>query len=152
MGPALSLPQPCRRYLKNAGGDAEEDFAGFDRWLKIVGFDINPFAVLMAQMNYAALILSLYAEAIELDSDYRILRLPVFRTDSLRMEEREEEGEGPGEEGAAISVRGEKTVEVTIYLPIEGEKKPFHQVSVSVPRYQYARDQNLVINLERIRC
>ncbi|MGH9431233.1 MAG: Eco57I restriction-modification methylase domain-containing protein [Terriglobia bacterium] len=146
-GSGSFLAAALRRYLKNARGDAKKTLQDLTDGLKIVGFDINPFAVLMAQMNYAALILSLYAEAIQHDSDYRILRLPVFRTDSLRMEEREEEGEGPGSKTPQFQFE-EKTVEVTIYLPIKGEKKPFHQVSVSVPRYQYARDQNLVINLE----
>lgn len=146
-GSGSFLAAALRRYLKNAGGDAKRTLQDLTDGLKIVGFDINPFAVLMAQMNYAALILSLYAEAIQLDSDYRILRLPVFRTDSLRMEEREEEGEGSGSKTPQFQFE-EKTVEITIYLPIKGEKKPFHQVSVSVPRYQYARDQNLVMNLE----
>ena len=146
-GSGSFLAAALRRYLKNAGGDAKRTLQDLTDGLKIVGFDINPFAVLMAQMNYAAIILSLYAEAIQLDSDFRILRLPVFRTDSLRMEEREEEGEGPGSKTPQFQFE-EKTVEITIYLPIKGEKKPFHQVSVSVPRYQYARDQNLVMNLE----
>jgi hypothetical protein len=146
-GSGSFLAAALRRYLKSARGDAKSTLRDLTDGLKIVGFDINPFAVLMAQMNYAALILSLYAEAIQHDSDFRILRLPVFRTDSLRMEEREEEGEGPGSKTPQFQFE-EKTVEIKIYLPIKGEKKPFHQVSVSVPRYQYARDQNLVMNLE----
>ncbi len=98
-------------------------------------------------MNYAALILGLYAEAIQHDPEFRILRLPVFRTDSLRMEEREEDGGTPMNKTPTFRFE-EKTVEIKIYLPIKAEKKPFHQVLVSVPRYQYARSQNLVANLE----
>jgi hypothetical protein len=146
-GSGSFLAAALLRYLKNAGGDAKKALQDLTDGLRIVGFDINPFAVLMAQMNYAALILGLYAEAIQHDSDFRILRLPVFRTDSLRMEEREEEGETPGNKTPRFEFE-EKTVEIKIYLPIKGEKKPFHEVSVSVPRYQYARNQNLVMNLE----
>ena len=136
-----------RRYLKTAGGDPKRALQDLTDGLRIVGFDINPFAVLMAQMNYAALILGLYAEAVQVDSDFRILRLPVFRTDSLRVEEREEEGEGPSSKTPQFRFE-EKTLEVSIYLPIKGEKKPFHKVFVTVPRYQDARSQGLVTNLE----
>lgn len=146
-GSGSFLSAALRMYLKNASGNAKRILQDLTDGLRIVGFDINPFAVLMAQMNYAAAILALYAEAIQHDPDFRILRLPVFRTDSLRMEEREEEGDGPGNKTPRFQFE-EKTVEIKIYLPIKGEKKPFHQISVSVPRYQYARDQNLVVNLE----
>jgi len=146
-GSGSFLAAALRRYLKNVTGDAKKALQDLTDGLRIVGFDINPFAVLMAQMNYAALILGLYAEAIQHDADFRILRLPVFRTDSLRMEEREEEGEEPGHKTPKFQFE-EKTVAIKIYLPIKGEKKPFHQVFVSVPRYQYARDQSLVMNLE----
>ncbi len=148
-GSGSFLAAALHRYLKNAGGDAKKALQDLTDGLRIVGFDINPFAVLMAQMNYAALILGLYAEAIKHDSEFRILRLPVFRTDSLRVEEREEEGEGEGPSSKTPRFRfEEKTLEVRIYLPIKGEKKPFHQVFVSVPRFQYAKSQNLVGNLE----
>lgn len=146
-GSGSFLAAALRRYLKNAGADPKRTLQDLTDGLRIVGFDINPFAVLMAQMNYGALILELYAEAIQRDPDFRILRLPVFRTDSLRMEEREEEGEGPADKTPKFRFE-EKTVEIKIYLPIKGEKKPFHQVFVSVPRFQYARNRNLVSNLE----
>jgi Eco57I restriction-modification methylase len=146
-GSGSFLAAALRRYLKNVGGDPKKALQDLTDGLQIVGFDINPFAVLMAQMNYAALILAPYAEAIQHDSDFRILRLPVFRTDSLRIEEREEEREGSSGKTPRFHFE-EKTLEVRIYLPIKGEKKPFHQVFVSVPRYQDARNQNLVTNLE----
>lgn len=145
-GSGSFLAAALRRYLKNAT-DAKGALEDLTDGFRIVGFDINPFAVLMAQVNYAALILSTYSEAIKHDPDFRILRLPVFRTDSLRMEEREEDGDGP--RGKTPKFRfEEKTVEIKIYLPIKGEKKPFHEVSVIVPRYQFARSQGLVLKLE----
>jgi len=147
-GSGSFLAAALRRYLKNVRGDAaKEALQDLTDGLRIVGFDINPFAVLMAQVNYAALILGLYAEAIQRDADFRIIHLPVFRTDSLRMEEREEEGESSRDKTPKFRFE-EKTVEIKIYLPIKGEKKPFHQVFVSIPRYQYAQAQRLVLNLE----
>src|SRR5579885_886449 len=117
--------------------------------LRIVGFDINPFAVLMAQINYAALILPRYAEAIQQDRDFRILRLPVFRTDSLRIEEREEDGSGPSKGGLQISMRfAERLLNLTVYLPIKEEKKTFHKMLVGVSRFLDARQRGLISNLE----
>jgi hypothetical protein len=145
-GSGSFLAAALRRYLKNNSLTPKEALQDLTDGFRIVGFDINPFAVLMAQMNYAALILSTYAEAIQEDRDFRIFRLPVFRTDSLRLEEREEDGDGPG--GTPKFRFGEKTLDLSIYLPIKGEKKPFHRVFVTVPRYHDARQQNLVSNLE----
>ena len=145
-GSGSFLAAALRRYLKNNSLTPKEALHDLTDGFRIVGFDINPFAVLMAQMNYAALILSTYAEAIQEDRDFRILRLPVFRTDSLRVEEREEDGGGPG--GTPKFRFGEKTLDLSIYLPIKGEKKPFHKVFVTVPRYHDARQQNLVSNIE----
>jgi hypothetical protein len=137
-----------RRYLHaQRGVEPKKILLDLTDGLRIIGFDINPFAVLMAQLNYAALILQVYSEAINDDRDFRIVRLPVFRTDSLRIEEREEEG-GKSANGTPNFKFQEKTLDISIYLPIKGEKKNFHRVFVSVPRYQDARDGGLVGNLE----
>jgi hypothetical protein len=146
-GSGSFLAAALLRYLKGAGADPKRALLDLTDGLRIVGFDINPFAVLMAQVNYAALVLPSYAEALHDDPDFRILRLPVFRTDSLRIEEREEEGQGPSSKTPRFRFE-DKTLEISIYLPIKGEKKPFHRVFVSVPRYQDARKENLVANLE----
>lgn len=72
--------------------------------------------------------------------------MPVFRTDSLRIEEREDEGTTP-----SLTPHfkfEEKTLNVSIYLPIKGEKKTFHRVRVKVPRYLDAKSEALVANLE----
>ena len=145
-GSGSFLAAALRRYLKNNSLTPKEALQDLTDGFRIVGFDINPFAVLMAQMNYAALIFGTYAEAVQEDRDFRILRLPVFRTDSLRVEEHEEDGGGPS--GTPKFRFGEKTLDLSIYLPIRGEKKPFHKVFVTVPRYHDARQQNLVSNLE----
>jgi hypothetical protein len=146
-GSGTVLAAALRRYLKNASGEPKKILQDLTDGLRIVGFDINPFAVLMAQINYAALILSLYAEAIHEEPDFRVLRIPVFRTDSLRVEEREAESEQISN-GTPLLTFEKGTLGISIYLPIQGEKKRYHRVYIGVPRYQDARDQGLVTNLE----
>jgi hypothetical protein len=146
-GSGTFLAAALRRYLKNATGEPKKILQDLTDGLQIVGFDINPFAVLMAQINYAALILSLYAEAIHEQPDFRVLRIPVFRTDSLRVEEREAESEQISN-GTPLLTFEKGTLGISIYLPIQDEKKRYHRVYIGVPRYQDARDQGLVTNLE----
>jgi len=150
-GSGSFLTAALRRYLRaQKGASAKKTLNDLTEGLRIVGFDINPFAVLLAQVNYAALVLPLYAEAIHEDPDFRILRLPVFRTDSLRIEEREEDG-APRSKDAAVNLSfrfEESTLNLSIYLPVKGEKKPFHRMFIRVPRYGDARAKNLVNNLE----
>jgi len=150
-GSGSFLVAALRRYLNNqpAGSKAKEVLLDLPEGLRIVGFDINPFAVLMAQVNYAALILPLYAKTIYDDPDFRIVRLPVFRTDSLRIEERE--GEWAQESADKLQVNlqfDEATLDVSVYLPIKGGKKDFVKMSVKMPRYGDAREHALVVNLE----
>ncbi|HLI35316.1 MAG TPA: N-6 DNA methylase [Terriglobia bacterium] len=149
-GSGSFLAAALKRYLRQAGRrHAKDVLLDLTEGLRIVGFDINPFAVLMAQINYAALILPRYAEAIQQDRDFRILRLPVFRTDSLRIEEREEDGSGTSKGGIQISMRfAEGLLNLTVYLPIQEEKKTFHKMLVGVPRYLDARQRGLISNLE----
>ena len=103
----------------------------------------------MSQVNYAALILPLYAEAVFHNPEFRILRLPVFRTDSLRLEEREVERDSKKKDALTINLQfEERTLDVSVYLPITEPKKRFVQMSIRVPRFADARKQGLVGNLE----
>ncbi len=99
-GSGTFLVHALKRYLSTSSGDAKETLQSLINGFRIVGFDINPFAVLMAQVNYALHLLPTYAEALERDPAFEIPTLPVFRTDSLRQEkregEKEEDGRAPG--------------------------------------------------------
>jgi hypothetical protein len=138
------------RYLaRNKSQDKEAILRDLTEGLRLVGFDINPFAVLMSQVNYAALILPLYAEAVFQNPEFRILRLPVFRTDSLRLEEKEVESDSKKKDALTINLQFEvRTLDVSVYLPITESKKRFVQMSIRVPRFADARKQGLVGNLE----
>ena len=149
-GSGSFLVAALRRYLeKNKGRGKQDVLSELTDGLSIVGFDINPFAVLMAQVNYAALILPAYAEAVFDNPDFRILRLPVFRTDSLRIEERDVEADTEKRDKLTINMQfGEKTLDVRVYLPLLEGKKKFVEMRVQVPRFAEARRQELVNNLE----
>ena len=149
-GSGSFLVAALQRYLEaQKGQDKIEMLRDLTDGLRIVGFDINPFAVLMAQVNYAALILPLYAEVVFHNPEFRILRLPVFRTDSLRIEEREVEAESKKKDALTINLQfEEKTLDVSVHLPLLESKSRFVKMQVKVPRFADARKQGLVGNLE----
>lgn len=119
--------------------------------LRVVGFDINPFATLMAQVNYAAHLLPTYAEALRADPNFEILSIPVFRTDSLRQEAREGEQEDAPRQGPQMAFRmeaGGNIAHIRTELPILGRENEFVQVLLAVPRFDRALEQGLVNNAE----
>ncbi len=149
-GSGSFLVAALRRYLQQqkAMDDPQLLLQDLTEGLRIVGFDINPFAVLMSQVNYAAMILPLYAEARNRDLDIRIIRLPIFRTDSLRLEEREVEAV-PARDSLQVNLHfAEATLDITVYLPVRKGNKGFVRVPVKVPRYNAAREQGVIHNLE----
>ena len=104
-GAGSFLVAALKRYLEQQKGvDPQSLLRDLTEGLRIVGFDINPFAVLMSQVNYAALILPHYAEALSKDLEFRIIRLPIFRTDSLRVEEREAEAYQKGKDALQVNL------------------------------------------------
>jgi len=149
-GSGSFIAAALRRYLSaHSAMPKVAMLADLTEGLRIIGFDINPFAVLMAQVNYAALILPAYAEAIKEDSDYRVLRLPIFRTDSLRIEEKEEEYSSTKKDKLTVSLRFEENVlRVSVYLPLKAAKEKFAKLHIPVPRFEEAKAQALIDNLE----
>lgn len=80
---------------------------------RIVGFDIHPFAVLMSQVRFMVEILPAYKLALdESQQDFRLPRLPVFRTDSLSMETKF------GEQSQLRLMESETELTFTITLPV----------------------------------
>ncbi|MFC4359300.1 Eco57I restriction-modification methylase domain-containing protein [Halobium salinum] len=89
----------------------------------IVGLDIHPFAVLMAQIRFMVTILPEYKQAKRGREDFTIRRLPIFRTDSLR-NERELTGINLGDEGKTQMTfdsitEDNQDVMIPVPLPIE---------------------------------
>lgn len=90
---------------------------------RIVGLDIHPFAVLMAQIRFMVAILPEYKQAKQQDDSFTIHRLPIFRTDTLR-NERELTGLDLGDEGQTqmtfdAVTEDNQDVRIPVPLPIE---------------------------------
>jgi len=151
-GSGTFLIHALRRYLKaSEGQDPCEVLRGLTEGFRIVGFDINPFAVLMSQVNYALHLLPTYAKALERDREFEILTLPVFRTNSLRQEKREGEREQleekDGMQGFTFEYQGEVAF-IRTELPIEVEDGKFLEVKIPMPRYDHAQTYGWVSNVE----
>ncbi|ODR80094.1 restriction endonuclease [Haladaptatus sp. W1] len=89
----------------------------------IVGLDIHPFAVLMAQIRFMVTILPKYREAKRNSESFTIRRLPIFRTDTLR-NERELTGIDLGDDSTTqmtFDAMTENTQDVMIPVPLPVE-------------------------------
>jgi len=95
---------------------------------RIVGLDIHPFAVLMAQIRFVVAILPAYRKAKAQDREFTLRRLPVFRTDTLR-NERELSGADLGDDNDGEGwqatwdawTEDEQDVRIPVPLPVEVE-------------------------------
>jgi hypothetical protein len=158
-GSGTFLIHAIQRYLDaSVGRSPSQILRDLVNGLHVVGFDVNPFAVLMAQVNYAAQILPLYARAIRNDPAFSLVRLPVFRTDSLRQEVQEQETETrdqeiPGLErpvrqlGFTMAYEG-GVAYIRADLPVRVEDEDFLKVRVPVPQFSKACETGLVDNVE----
>jgi SAM-dependent methyltransferase len=143
-GSGTFLIRALRRYLHaNAGRPPEQVLAGITDEFQLIGFDINPFAVLMSEINVAALLVPLYAEAVTRDRRIVLRRLPIIQTDSLRREFREGEAMHAGIQLGMDF--GAEEITVRIDLPVQAGTEPL-QVQLTVPRLDAAVNQGLVRN------
>ena len=91
-GSGTFLVDAVERYIADVESyaDGEPDWETHLRDLctrpRIVGLDIHPFAVLMAQIRFVVAILPAYRRAKEQNPRFTLRRLPVYRTDTLRNE------------------------------------------------------------------
>jgi len=90
---------------------------------RVVGLDIHPFAVLMAQIRFVVAILPAYRQAKQSHPDYTIRRLPIYRTDTLR-NERELTGADIGNDGTRqmtfdAMTEDDQDVRIPVPLPVE---------------------------------
>ena len=102
-GSGTFLVEAINRYIEdveryNDDPDWEKHLTDLCTSPHIVGLDIHPFAVLMAQIRFMVAILPKYRDAKEANRNFTIRRLPIYRTDTLR-NERELTGIDLGDEG-----------------------------------------------------
>jgi N-6 DNA Methylase/Type I restriction enzyme R protein N terminus (HSDR_N)/Eco57I restriction-modification methylase len=153
-GSGTFLIRALRRYLQaNEGKDPIETLNGLTRDFNLVAFDVNPFAVLMAQVNVAAHLVPLYAKAIEKDPNLVLRRLPIVRTDSLRQEVIEGEQAVAGvkqDKAGRISQNvgiafGSEEITAYIELPVKTANGPL-RVGLTFPSLEAAKDQGFIRN------
>ncbi|SDJ90314.1 Eco57I restriction-modification methylase domain-containing protein [Natronorubrum texcoconense] len=127
-GSGTFLVEAVNRYLEDVrryedDPDWEEHLTELCTRPRIVGLDIHPFAVLMAQIRFMVAILPEYRNAKRQNSSFTIRRLPIFRTDTLR-NERELTGTDLGDDGSKqmtfeALTEDEQDVLVPVPLPVE---------------------------------
>ncbi len=129
-GSGTFLVEAVKRYLEdvrrfNDDPDWEAHLRELCTRPHIVGLDIHPFAVLMAQIRFMVAILPEYREAKRENPDFTLRRLPIFRTDSLR-NERDSTVEDIGESGSrqvTLDAMTEDSGDVRIPVPLPVEAK-----------------------------
>lgn len=103
---------------------------------RVVGLDIHPFAVVLAQIRFMLEILEDYKRAIEIEPNLVLRRLPIFRTDSLLDESRAQEGV---QQSLTASYTGNK-VEFTMPLPIRnGGGAEFESMDFEFPQFSHVQ-------------
>ncbi len=143
-GSGTFLIRALRRYLQaNEGKDPIDTLNGLTRDFNLVAFDVNPFAVLMAQVNVAAHLVPLYAKAIEKDPNLVLRRLPIVRTDSLRQEVIEGETLTKGNQFGFDF--GSEEITAYIELPVKTANGPL-RVGLTFPSLEAAKAQSFIRN------
>lgn len=156
-GSGTFLVEAVNRYIKdvrryNDDPDWSKHLSELCTHPHIVGLDIHPFAVLMAQIRFMVAILPEYREAKRGQEDFTIRRLPIFRTDSLR-NERELTGIDLGDEGQTQTTLGSITednqdVKIPVPLPIEVDESEVPETEIEegfliqrvrMPKYDTAK-------------
>ena len=102
----------------------------------LVGFDINPFAVMMSQVNLASHLVKTYLEALKENPDLVLRHLPVVQTDSLRQEliegRREDRHFKTGTQESLDF--GEKEITLKVPLPLKAEEgEPVAEITFPNP-------------------
>ncbi|RYJ13916.1 restriction endonuclease [Halogeometricum borinquense] len=127
-GSGTFLVEAVERYIADVENfeddpDWEEHLRDLCTRPRIVGLDIHPFAVLMAQIRFVVAILPAYREAKTQNPEFTIRRLPIYRTDTLR-NERELTGADLGDDGTRqmtfdAMTEDDQDVRIPVPLPVE---------------------------------
>ena len=96
---------------------------------KIIGFDINPFACLMAQIRSMIEIIPYYKKAKEEYPDFTLTTIPIFRTDSLEIETKTGRMQRQLHEANG-------DIQFSMKLPILKEEGEFHTIEFLIPLWE----------------
>ena len=137
-----------QRYLNAAEKSGKADEEGWDQVLdelcnqyRIVGFDVHPFATIMAQIQFMLVLMPYYKKAIEdaqeRNEHFKIQRIPIFRTDSLK-------DESKGENPTLNQFEGGEKFKMDVKLPVNKEEGgDFFDEEFAMPTPQAARKVGL---------
>lgn len=152
-GSGTFIVEALKRYLKSSEENARE--RGWSEVIRklcnefhIVGFDIHPFATIMAQIHFMLILIPYYKAAINEDRGFVLRRIPIFRTDSL-LDEREETM--PDITSFSDDINN---VHLNVVLPIEqgDAKKRFVEIDVSMPKPKHIWRNTDLCNLPEYFC
>ena len=148
-GSGTFIVTALQRYLKASEEKAEKE--GWDNVLddicnkyRIVGFDIHPFATIMAQIQFMLVLLPYYQKAVK-DSkekgDYFTLqRVPIFRTDSLV-----DESKGEDSKMTLKDYQEGSKIVMDIKLPVtDAEEGSFFETEFEMPHKKTVLKQDQV--------
>ncbi|MGB9693344.1 MAG: Eco57I restriction-modification methylase domain-containing protein, partial [Fervidobacterium sp.] len=138
-GSGTFLVEALKRYLKEMEPVAKEKGWAFVlRELcnspRIVGFDIHPFACLIAQVRFMLELMPYYKKAIEEEKimvQTSLQRLPIFRTDSLLIELEPSENQ----RSPRLLVT-EENLQFMVSLPIKVNSEEAVAAKVMIPTWQ----------------
>jgi len=159
-GSGTFLVEAVERYLNDieryhSDPDWEKHLDELCNLPRIVGLDVHPFAVLMAQIRFMVAILPKYKLAKESAGleEFTIKRLPIFRTDSLEKEVDDSSTSPDSSGGAQASldiVEGSEDIHVPVPLPIPGEddNSRFLYKRIRLPLYRHIRANTGISNDE----
>jgi type I restriction-modification system DNA methylase subunit len=146
-GSGTFLVTALKRYLEASEERAQE--VGWDQVLsdlcnkyRIVGFDVHPFATIMAQIQFMLVLLPYYRRAIEDNRHFVLERVPVFRTDSLQ--KAQTDGQLKLQEFS-----GGRKFSMSIELPVKGDREgDFFQSTFEMPAPKTVRESTDIYNNE----
>ncbi|MCK4444480.1 MAG: N-6 DNA methylase, partial [Thermoplasmata archaeon] len=152
-GSGTFLVDALKRYLDTSTSNAKKN--GWGKVLTklcneyhIVGFDIHPFATIMSQIHFMLVLLPYYKEAIETEKGFVLRRIPIFRTDSLAFERKEER------EDITSLADGGKNVRLSIPLPVKKkiDDSEFLKIRIVMPRSQEVWDKTDLTSYQQYFC
>ncbi|MFQ6063292.1 MAG: class I SAM-dependent DNA methyltransferase, partial [Methanosarcinales archaeon] len=147
-GSGTFLVESLKRYIADV-----EPYANKNGWAytldelcnkpKIIGFDINPFACLIAQIRFMIELIPYYKKAIteETIKPFTLKRLPIFRTDSL-IDERKISNQ---QSLSIIAKNGKLVIKLPIPSPTLSEE---FIIKIEMPLWETVRANTDILNYD----
>lgn len=140
-GSGTFLIQALEKYREQCGEDTNwaTELRNLCERSRLVGLDIHPFAVVLAQIRFMLDILPEYGKAVEREGPGFVLkRLPIYRTDSLIDESQVEEGL----QRTLTASHEAGMIEFGMPLPIR-QGSDFESLPFELPEFTHVQEETL---------